>query len=50
MEELQVGSTAIVRYYEEQGYTKSEGESVVDLITRTVQAHVIFGDNVDEEE
>ena len=50
MGELRVGSTAIVRCYEEHGYELEHDESVVDLITRTVQAHVIFGDNVDEEE
>lgn len=41
--DLMIGSTPIMRYYEEHGYTTADNESVEDLIVRTVKAHVIYG-------
>jgi len=47
MEELRAGSAAIMRCYEEHGYELKDDESVIDLITRTVFAHVIHGEDGD---
>jgi len=43
LEELKIGSTPIMRYYEEHGYTAEDNESIEDLIVRIVQAHTIYG-------